>query len=419
MILYSEAIDLLRNSVTETLSIIELPIAECIDSISANNVICDCYVSPFDNSAMDGFAVRHVDMQQGMTQLNVIGSSFAGDALSHGSSGAWEIMTGAPVPDGFDSVVKIEDVTILARDDAGRPLKIELNVEPKHVELGNNIRQAGQDFKPNDVIVEQGAAINIAHIGALSTVGIAKIMVYRQPKIALMSTGKEIVDNALQPLESGQIRNSNGPSLMASMAQMNVNATYIGTIKDEIEDYENCLKAHMNGADIIISTGAVSMGRHDFIPDSLRKLGAEIIFHKCKIRPGKPILFAKFAATAQNPNGTYYFGLPGNPISAAIGLRFFISALLKLLQGLELEQPVRAQMAGDVDKKHDFKMFYKAFSTLEAGQLSVEILQGQESFKIKPLLSSNCWAILDEDQHKVAAGELINVFPLNPDKWTF
>ncbi len=419
MISYDEALNLIRAQVKAKLPTVNLPIADALNAVSVQDVICDCYVSPFDNSAMDGFAVRYADLQQDICQMEVLGSSFAGDEIGKGVYGAWEIMTGAGMPDGFDTVIKIEDTSILKTEKSGKPLQIRLNIDPKSIIFENNIRKKGQDFKPDDVIVKQNEIINSAHIAALASVGIAKIKCYQKPQIALLSTGKEIIDDPNQALKSGQIRNSNAPSLMATFVEMGINANYLGTIADEVKIYEKCLKNALKTSNIIISTGAVSMGRHDFIPDSLRELGAEIIFHKCKIRPGKPILFAKFPPTINNPNGVFYFGLPGNPISASLGLRFFVAPLLKKLQNRPKEQPIKAYCLNKNSKKHNLKMFYKAFASLDNGKLGVKILQGQESFKIKSLIQANCWAVIDENQHETSANELVNIYPIIDNNWRF
>lgn len=404
MLSYEQALNLMLEQV-ETLGHETSAIAGSLGFVAADNVICNCLVSPFDNSAMDGFALSHADLMSGQNEFEVIGSSFAGDTIGNGATGAWEIMTGAGIPDGYDCVVKIEDITILQADKTGRPQRIKLN--DTDIPLGNNIRKAGQDFAPNDVIIYAGETINAAHISALATVGIANINVQKKPTVAVISTGKEIIDDANIELESGQIRNSNGPYLIAILQEMGIEATYIGTIADEIDDYENCLNGLMGRYDIIISTGAVSMGRHDFIPESLERLGAKIIFHKCKIRPGKPILFAKFKQAK-----SYYFGLPGNPISTSVGLRFFVCNLMNVLQNRALETPIAAKLQQENHKPHSFKMFNKAFAKIESGNLTVNILSGQESFKIKPLLKANCWAVFEENQHKTMAGDLVNIYPM-------
>ncbi|MCB2081284.1 MAG: hypothetical protein KDD76_01530, partial [Rickettsiales bacterium] len=151
---------------------------------------------------------------------------------------------------------------------------------------------------------------------------------------------------------------------------------------------------------------------HDFIPDSLQKLGAEILFHKVAIRPGKPILYARF------PSGTHYFGLPGNPISAAVGLRFFIVPLLRELQGVLPEVPLTARLLTSSPKKKGFRFFRKAhISVVTGGKLHLHILDGQESFKIRPMLKANGWAVFTEDQTGTELGEAVAIYPLLPGQW--
>ena len=157
---------------------------------------------------------------------------------------------------------------------------------------------------------------------------------------------------------------------------------------------------------IIISSGAVSMGDFDFIPQTIKKLGGEIIFHKSKIRPGKPILFAKF------PNGSLYFGLPGNPISAAIGLRFFVSTAILRLLALNEEKPLAAISSNGLTKKQGFRSILKANASINSeAKFEVTILEGQESFKIQPLLKANGWAVIDETKNNFSRGDLIEFYP--------
>lgn len=411
MISYLEALDILRRA--EPFAPVQSPLLAATGQVSAQNVTSNVSVPPFDNSAMDGFAVRSADTldakEDNPVILPVSGSTVAGDQPSGGTVGAWEIMTGAPVPEAYDAVVKIEDVTITAQDVQGRPATICLT---RPVPTRNNIRRAGEDISPGDAILKTGTVITPHHIMALATIGCASISVARKPDITVFSTGKEIIDDVEASLQPGQIRNSNGPYLMAALAALPVHAKYGGVIADEPDVFEARMADVLIQSDLIISTGAVSAGRHDFIPDSLRKLGAKIHFHKVGIRPGKPILYARF------PDGTHYFGLPGNPVSAAVGLRFFAMPLLRHLQGLGKEMPVRANLTAPYRKKPGLRFFAKAhLATTEDGQLQVEILHGQESFKIQPLLKANGWAVLPETISDVDAGTMVDVFPLIPEYW--
>ncbi len=378
------------------------------DYICASQVASTVAVSPFNNSAMDGFAVRASDLENSPVTLDVIGGTMAGDLPASGLGGAWEIMTGAQVPDGYDAVVKVEDVIIEELNANGRPARVTFS---NPVDMGNNIRKAGEDFQPGDVVVRKGERITPAHIMSLAATGNKYIEVYSKPRVAVLSTGKEIVDDIEAELQPGQIWNSNGPYIMSYLSGRGVSAHYEGIFHDDHKIFEDHLEKMLHRSDIIISTGAVSAGRYDFIPDSLKKLGAEIKFHKVFIRPGKPILYAKFEG------GPHYFGLPGNPVSAAIGLRFFVEPILKMLNGQVMERQLSAILHSTIDKSPKFRFFQKATAYLgDDSRLCVDILSGQESFKVHPLLKANCWAILPEGKEKIEAGSQINIVPLEPFK---
>lgn len=409
MISYEEAIKLILDC--DRLEISSKPIKKTCNHVAAQTIISNVFVPPFNNSAMDGFAINSKDIAAATNdnpiELKLMGSTVAGDLPSDGtvsenSVGAWEIMTGAPVPQNYDSVVKIEDVSV----------NNGLVSFTKPVPIHNNIRDAGEDFKPDDIVLEKGTPISPMHIMALATIGQENISVANRPRISVFSTGKELVENANTALKPGQIHNSNSPYIMAYLEEMNLSPTYGGIIHDEPALFERKVQAAIKDNDIIISTGAVSMGKHDFIPDSLLKLGAKIIFHKSYIRPGKPILYARF------PNGVHYFGLPGNPVSAAVGLRFFVTPLLRHLQGLALETPIKAPLLAPSPKKQGFRFFLKAHFLIDAkGQPQLEILKGQQSFKIHPLLKANCWASFSPNQQG-EIGELIELYPLIANKWS-
>ncbi len=412
MLSYAQALKIILADV-KPLATQSLPLDQAMGHIAAENLAGTENLPPFHNSAMDGFAVRS-DAVTGACRdnpviLTVDGSTMAGDFPDNDviNNGAWEIMTGAPVPEAYDAVIRIEDINILARAAEDRPGEIAVTVEAFP---GKNIRKAGTDFRPGDALIDQGAEINPHHVTALTALGQNKITVTTPPSVAVVSTGKELVDDMEVALKPGQIRNSNAPYLMQSLNSLGIPATNEGTIFDEPEKFQQKIRDILSrDIRIILSSGAVSMGRYDFIPDGLRAMGAEILFHKAAIRPGKPILFARF------PGGTYYFGLPGNPVAAAVGLRFFAYPLIRKLRGQAPEKPVTAVLKNDFSKQSPFRFFMKAACEVgEDGRLVVDILPGQESFKIKPMLSQNCWAIIPEDGLSVKAGSLIDIYPLYP-----
>lgn len=410
MLSYHQALKIILNGVTPPAPK-TLPLLHAMGHVAATSLTASENIPPFHNSAMDGFAVQS-DRLRGATQdspviLDVDGSSRAGDAPEKGAAGAWEIMTGAPVPAAYDAVIRIEDVTILGRNADQQPVQISVNVEGFP---GKNIRKAGTDFAPGDPLMDQGVLLGPPQIMALATLGQAEISVTPSPSAAVISTGKELVDQLDQPLRPGQIRNSNGPYLLSSLKAFGLAAENAGTILDDPDDFDQKI-SHLlaRNVDLIFSSGAVSMGRFDFVPDGIKRQGGEILFHKVAIRPGKPLLFARF------PNGTTYFGLPGNPIAAAVGLRFFAYPLIRKLRGQAAEEPLQARLTNDFHKESSFRFFQKArYHHDDTGQLLVEVLSGQESYKISPLLRQNCWVVIPEDGLSVAAGTTVELYPLFP-----
>jgi molybdopterin molybdotransferase len=412
MIAYNDALKILLEQ--EPSTPIDMPVHKSCDHIAAETITSNVFVPSFANSAMDGFAVRSQELEQASEnnpiELKVLGSTSAGDLPAQGESDAWEIMTGAPIPKGYDAVVKIEDVKITQRNTEGRPEIISFSAP---VPIKDNIRDAGEDFVPNSPIIECGTMITPFHTMALSAVGQKSISVSPKPNITVFTTGKEIIDDLVVPLEPGQIRNSNAPYLISALKTFPVEAHYGGTLPDNPNIFEENIQKALPHSDIILSTGAISMGRHDFVPTSLQKLKAEILFHKVAMRPGKPVLYARF------PNGTLYLGLPGNPVSTAVGFRFFVVPLLHKLLGLACERPIKIAMSSISPKKLGFRFFRKAHvSVTKEGKLRFKILKGQESFKIHSLLQANCWASLSEESDGSKIGEMTDIYPLIPGKWS-
>ena len=410
MLSYADALKIILSG-REPLETKTISLDHALGHVTAEKIVGAENVPPFHNSAMDGYAVHSNAVLDATTEnpiiLNVDGSTMAGDCPSKGGSGAWEIMTGAPVPDVYDAVIRVEDTSIIETNDQQRPTKISIIADGFP---GKNVRKAGTDFCPGDLLVEKGVEIAAHHIMALAALGQDNIPVTTAPKAAVISTGKELVDELDRKLQPGQIRNCNAPYLVNSLKSYGITATNEGTIFDEPEKFEQKIEEILaKDVQIILSSGAVSMGRYDFVPDGLRAMGAEILFHKAAIRPGKPILYARF------PNGTSYFGLPGNPIASAVGLRFFVYPLIRKLRGLEQEEHTTAILQNDFSKESLFRFFQKAhYKHDEEGRLTVEILPGQESFKIKPMLHQNCWAVVPEYGLSLSAGNMVDIYPLYP-----
>ena len=380
--------------------------AQAFGRVLASEISSPENLPPFDNSAMDGFALMCLGTTLAIeSEFVVTGAVAAGDAPIAPRDGAVEIMTGAPIPLGFDAILPIEQAQILERDADGRPTRIRLLAD---VVPSAHVRRCGQDIARGDRVLPAGTRVDAVARMLLAALGIADVRVFAQPKVALLATGRELVDDPRQPLAPGQIRNSNAPFLADRLAGLGAEICLRETLPDDIDGFVTALhRANVACADIVISTGAVSMGRYDFVPDALRQVGAEILFHKVAIRPGKPLLFARL------PSGALYFGLPGNPISSAVGLRFFVQPGLRALQGLPIEMPLHLPLAHAIAKKPGLRFLQKARVTVSGkGCLQVQLLSGQESFRIQPLLAANAWAILPEECESFAAGDLVEVFGL-------
>jgi molybdopterin molybdotransferase len=241
----------------------------------------------------------------------------------------------------------------------------------------------------------------------LDALGVVEVPVRRRPRVAVFATGRELVADPRRELASGEIRDSNGPYLEARLIEAGAEVVRRATLPDDAAIFVAAVRdALALGVDAVISTGAVSMGRYDFVPEALAMLGAETVFHKLRMRPGKPQLFATL------PQGALFFGLPGNPISTAVGQRLLVEAALRRMLGMHDETRWRLPLAAELRKKPGNAFIQKAMLRIHAdGSVRVQPLRGQESFRIAPLREANVWMLLPEDGEQVSAGTLVDVLP--------
>jgi molybdopterin molybdotransferase len=211
------------------------------------------------------------------------------------------------------------------------------------------------------------------------------------------------------PTQEGLIRDANGPYLATFLQHIGATLSSHQNVPDSNVELEKAIIQNSDAADIVLTTGGVSAGRFDQVPQTVVECGGEVLFHKVGIKPGKPILFARLK------NGSLLFGLPGNPVAVAVGLRFFVLPAIRMLQGLAPEKLHSALNMAPIHKRPNLRFFAKARATVnDDGQIEVTVLPGQESFRIGPLLESNCWAIAPEGTECVAAGDPIQIAPLYP-----
>lgn len=378
-----------------------------IGRVVSSSVFSPLDLQPFDNSAMDGYAVNHKDIEFANENtpvfLNNVGVVPAGDRgtkfLEKGN--CIKIMTGAPIPLGATAVVPIEFVL-----QESNKIKFSRAIGEK-----DNIRFKGEDFHKNDLIIAQGHRIREQDILTLTSLGISSIEVFCKPRIVFLTTGNEVITNLTQPLERGQIYNSNlyyGTSFLGSIG---ANVIHTECLRDDKNNFIKKIKDILEmKPDIIVSSGAVSAGDFDFIKEGIKEIGGEVFFHKIKMKPGKPNLFAKIN------NKVLYFGLPGNPVATAVGLRFLITPVVQQILKQPKENPQIAILENSFRKNKDLQMFLKSsYKINEEAQSTAQVLDGQESFKVKPFINMKGWVVAPEGLENLEKGDRVDFFPVLPN----
>ncbi len=414
MITYDEALNILKGvaKVHQYADAELVPIEKSLGRLTCEAICSKVDVPPFNNAAMDGYAINSANLvsDQLENKFLVKGLIQAGDdesSFNHNNKHACKIMTGAPMPKAFDLVMPVEKVELVSDPDANDQQHIKFQHQ---VNVGDNVRFSGTDYKKGQEVCKKHQVIAAQHIMAMATTGQDQIKVLKKIPVAVISTGNELSDTNIDRLPEGKIFNSNEPFLNAYMQSIHCQSYFsASSVDDESEFLKMLDQAISKGVKIIISTGAVSMGMCDFIPKILNSIGAKIHFHKVKVRPGKPILFAEL------PNGIMYFGLPGNPIAVACATRFFVEPLIRMMIGMSPEKKMSAILEIPITKKKGFTSFYKSFVTCNTrGQLVCHVLSGQGSFQIQPYSQSNYWLVLGEELDHVDKNCLVDVIPLIP-----
>ena len=281
------------------------------------------------------------------------------------------------------------------------------------IKKNQHIRFKGSDYKRNDLLIKKGTILQSSHILALKTLGISKIKVKKIPKILFFSSGNEITNQ--QTIPDWKVRNSNSHYIHSLNENFLFDFKDGGILRDQDKlRFEKKVKKILNSKiDIIITSGAVSAGKFDFIPNVVKKFKLSSYFKSVAIRPGKPVLFAKIKGKQKA-----IFGLPGNPISAAACFRFFIYPYLQNLLGVNVEKPIKAILKNNFNKKKFFTRFVKSrINTTKNGKVEVQILKGQESFRIQSFIRSNIWTLLPSGKSKFKKGEIVDCFfPHHPNK---
>ena len=357
------------------------------------------------NAAFDGFAINSKETiklnKKNSQSFKILKTLSAGDSPSLkriNKFEAVEVMTGALIPKFFDTIIPIE--------------KIIFNNDKKHILINEkiksnqHIRYAGSDYKKKDLVIKKGTIIQSSHILAFKTLGITNIKVKKKPNILFFSTGNEISNN--KNIANWKVRNSNSHYIKSLSNNFMFNFIDGGILRDKDDKLfkKKIEKSIKSKIDIIITSGAVSAGKHDFVPSIVKNFNLSNFFKGVLIRPGKPILFGKLKGFEKA-----IFGLPGNSISTSACFRFFVYPYLLNILGVKREKPFKAKLKNDYHKNHKIIRFIKAkLISTNNGNLEIQILKGQESYKIKSFVESNVWGVFKDGQSIFKKGEFIECY---------
>nr|WP_154325151.1 molybdopterin molybdotransferase MoeA [Pantoea sp. 201603H] len=376
-----------------------LAITSAAGRITAEAVISPISVPPFANSAMDGYAVRSADLAADRL-LSVAGKAFAGapfvDAWPAGS--CIRIMTGAAIPPGADAVVMQEET-----ETQGECIRLTATVK-----TGQNIRLAGEDIQQGAVVLAAGTRLGAAELPLLASLGISHVKVLRKLRVAVFSTGDELQPVG-QPLAAGQIYDTNRFAVSLMLNSLGCDVIDLGIIKDDPDALRNAFAQADDAADVVISSGGVSVGEADYTKAMLEELG-QISFWKLAMKPGKPFAFGRLQTS-------WFCGLPGNPVSAAVTFYQLVQPLLAKLTGQQtpaLPARLRARAAGLLKKAPGRLDFQRGLFSRDAeGELTVRNTGHQGSHIFSSFSQANCFIVLERERGTVQPGEWVEIEPFN------
>jgi molybdopterin molybdotransferase len=380
---------------TETIEFAADP-SRALGRILAENVIADRNYPPFDRSTRDGFAVRVADAANPGMRLRLIGESRAGHAfdgqMEAGST--VQIMTGAPLPRGANAVVMLEDAEV-----EGDYVVVHRAVRP-----GQHYVVEGQETRAGESVIKRGKRLGYAELAMAAQVGRSKIEVAKKPRVAILSTGDELIAVGNAPRRF-QIRNSNCISLAAQVSLAGGEPMVLGNAPDDVAELRVRIEEALK-ADIVILTGGVSVGKYDLVEQVLQEMHVEFFFDAIAIRPGRPAVFGA-------RNNTPVFGLPGNPVSTMVTFELLVVPAIEAMSGhppgsLHL---FKAKLAHPVDEKPPLAHFLPARVKWADGQATVEALHWEGSGDIGAVVRGNCFLVVHESKQKLESGEIVDILP--------
>ncbi len=375
-----------KNSGTE-----KVCFTKSLNRVLAEDIYSDINMPPFDKSAMDGYACRHQDLDNELEVLEIIGAGYEPTKIV-GKNQCSKIMTGAKVPKDADTVVVIEDVEELENNRIKYRLK----------KSKSNICYLAEDVKVGDKLINEGTKIEAKHVAVLASVGKTEAEVYKNPRIAIISTGDELVEPIRKP-GSSQIRNSNGYQLLAQVNELGIDAKYIGIARDNINDTTSLINDALSFADLIIVSGAVSVGDFDFVPTVLADKGFDFLFHGVATKPGKRTLFGT--------NGKQWaIGVPGNPVSSFIQFQMLIKPFINKLIGYhQIFDDLKLELDDDFKRKNSKRL---SFEPVIISGNKVKRAKYNGSANITALVDANAVMLVPKGINEIKKGDSVYVRPI-------
>ena len=365
---------------------------ESVGRVLSQDILSDINMPPFNRSAMDGYACRRDDLDQELEVIEIIPAGVFPKKII-GAGQCAKIMTGAPVPEGADTVIMVELTKAVS----------DTHIAYTGKKTKSNISLKAEDVKVGDVVLKKGTLIQPKHIAVLASVGAVEVEVYKKPRIAIVSTGDELVEPNQIP-QASQIRNSNAYQMLAQAMELGVDAEYIGVAKDTKESTKEMLLKAIERADIIIMSGAVSMGDFDFVPIVLREQGVDILFHGMEIKPGKRVVFGV-------KDKKWFVGVPGNPVSSFVQFEMLIKPLVFKIMGANYETPLfRLPLAHDYKRKRKGRKAFEPIVITKQGRVEKADYNG--SAHIHALAYAQGLMIIEADIVELKEGDLVDVRPI-------
>jgi len=395
-----EALSLILARVS-TLTAEEVALSDALGRVLASPAVAEDDLPPFANSSMDGYAVRASDLSSANPEtpvrLHVVGDIAAGanPTVEIGAGTAARIMTGAPLPQGADAVVPVEDTDEPWRD-TERPLPEQVAIK-RMVHPGDYIRYPGEDIHAGEIVIAPGSALRPQEIGVLAALGLDRVMVVRRPRVGVLATGDELVEVSA-PLSPGKIRNSNSYAQAAQVRALGGVPVELGIARDKTTDVRRKLEEAVTlGVDLLVSSAGVSVGAYDVVKEVLDASG-DVAFWRVRMRPGKPLAFGAY-------RGIPYLGLPGNPVSAMVSFETFARpAILKMGGHRLLERPrVRAVLLEDI-RSDGRESYLRAIVNREEGRYVARTTGSQGSHVMTSLTRANALVVVPEGIKEVASG---------------